>query len=246
MPLVLFKFEEFFYNRKGASKDVSTAVNRIKRNFEWMNSDYEELKNWLENFQSIVEPKLNLRLPTDLLPIHYHVISSFQFIDVVNNAFSYDGEVTISIKCVRTTSSLVLHINKLDVDNSSLSLKSLTDSSFTELRAFYWYNDYAREFFIANLTQQLKAGQNYSLSMKYVGYLTDDNAGFYRSSYIDDNSQKKWLMASQLESTDARKSFPCFDEPAMKATFQISAIHQQGYNGLSNMPVDKVTQMCEY
>ena len=206
-----------------------------------MNSGYNALSNWFVSIQNGDQvAKINYRLPTDLLPFHYHVISSFQFTDVVNNGFPYNGEVTILFKCVRTTSNLVLHINKLDVDNSSLSLKSLTDSSFTEMKAFNWYNDYTRQFFIANLTQQLRAGQNYSLSMTYVGYLTDDNAGFYRSSYTDDNNQKKWLMTSQLESTSARKSFPCFDEPSMKAIFQISAIHQSDYNALSNMPVQNI------
>jgi aminopeptidase N len=75
--------------------------------------------------------------------------------------------------------------------------------------------------------------------MKYVGYLTDDNAGFYRSSYINENNDTVWLMTSQLESTDARKSFPCFDEPAMKAQFTIRAIHQNNYTALSNMPEEQ-------
>ena len=128
---------------------------------------------------------------------------------------------------------------QLDIDNSSLKLISLTDDSFTALTAFNWNNDFTRQFFIANLTQPFKAGHNYTVSMKYVGYLTDDNAGFYRSSYINENNDTVWLMTSQLESTDARKSFPCFDEPAMKAQFTIRAIHQNNYTALSNMPEEQ-------
>jgi aminopeptidase N len=209
-----------------------------------VNSGYSQLNNWFisnQNFQD--SPKLNYRLPTDLLPFHYDVLSTFQFINVVNNGFPYTGETTISFSCKQTTSSLIFHINKLDIDNSSLSLKSLTDSNFNELKAFNWYNDFTRHFFIANLTSQLKAGHNYTLTVKYVGYLTDDNAGFYRSSYKNDNNETVWLMTSQLESTDARKSFPCFDEPAMKATFKLSAIHSNYYNALSNMPVGNRTEL---
>ena len=209
-----------------------------------MNSGYTLLNDWfLTNQNSVVSAKLNYRLPKNLLPYKYDVLSKFQFIDVVNGGFPYNGEVTILFNCIQDTSSLVLHVNKLDIDNSSLLLTSSTDGSFGELRAFNWYNDFTRQFFIANLTKSFKAGQNYTLFMKYVGYLTDDNAGFYRSSYIDKDGNKKWLMTSQLESTDARKSFPCFDEPAMKAIFKIRAIHQSDYTALSNMPVETRTEL---
>jgi aminopeptidase N len=186
--------------------------------------------------------KLDYRLPTDLVPSHYDVKVSFQFVTISYNSFPYDGEVTIDISCAKTTSKLVLHINKIDIDNSSLTLTGISDTSFGELKDFRWYNDFTREFFIADLTKQLKADQTYRLFMKYTGYLQDDLRGFYRSSYIRNNNTV-WLMTSQLESTDGRKSFPCFDEPAMKATFKIRTIHQSNYTAMSNMPVENIIQL---
>ena len=131
----------------------------------------------------------------------------------------------------------------MDIDNSSLSIKSLTDSSFQELKGFNWFNDFKRQFFVANLTKQLKSGHNYSLYMKFVGYLKDDNIGFYRSSYLETNNTRRWILTSDMEPANARKSFPCFDEPAMKASFKTTVIHQKEYNALSNMPVEKVVEM---
>ena len=101
-------------------------------------------------------------------------------------------------------------MNNLIIDNSTLSLKSLTDETFHSLNSFKWYNDYERQFFIANLSVSLKSGHSYMFSTKFMGFLQDDNKGFYRSSYIDDNNTTRWLMTSQLESTSARKAFPCF------------------------------------
>lgn len=211
-----------------------------------MNSSYIQVEKWLATYQNIVDLtlKLDYRLPTEILPYHYDVIVKLQFVnETVGKAFPYYGEVKIYLRCIKDTSSLVLHINKLDIDNTTISVKSLTDQNYGEFIAFNWTNDFQRHFMIANFTKPFKSGHNYTFEAKFVGYLTDDNAGFYRSSYIDNNGTKKWLMTSQLESTSARKSFPCFDEPGIKTTFKISAIHQKDYHALSNMPVESLTDV---
>lgn len=208
-----------------------------------METGFPELSSWFINGQAPSPvTKLDYRLPTDLIPTHYDVLVSFQFVNEVDDSFPYEGVVTIDIDCMKDTSKLVMHINEIDVHNSSLSLTSLTDTSFGEIKSFSWYNDFVREFFVADLSKQLKAGQKYRLKMNYTGYLQSDDRGFYRSSYMR-NNQRVWLMTSQLESTDGRKSFPCFDEPSMKATFKIRAIHQDNYHAMSNMPSEKVTNL---
>ena len=155
-----------------------------------------------------------------MVPYHYNVLVKVQFETIVQNSFPYDGEVTMYINCIEDTNDLIFHINKLVINNATLSVKSLTDSSFTEIRGFNWRNDFEREFFVAALPQKLKANNNYTVFVQYTGSLADDIVGFYRSSYFDDKQQRRWLLASQMEPTDARKSFPCFDEPAIFEIFQ--------------------------
>lgn len=60
-------------------------------------------------------------------------------------------------------------------------------------------------------------------------------AGFYRSSYKDSDGNTKYLAVSQMEPTDARRAFPCFDEPALKAEFTVTLVADKHHTCLSNM-----------
>lgn len=84
---------------------------------------------------------------------------------------------------------------------------------------------------------EFKKGSKAVLSIKYVGLLNDKLAGFYRSKYTDDNGVTKYLATTQMEPADARRAFPGFDEPALKATYDITLIHDKDLTALSNMDV---------
>ncbi|KAL0111108.1 hypothetical protein PUN28_012806 [Cardiocondyla obscurior] len=77
----------------------------------------------------------------------------------------------------------------------------------------------------------------YNLTIQYVGILNNDLYGFFRTSYVNENGNKVWLAASHFEPTWARRAFPCWDEPALKATFNISIKHHRNYTAVSNMPI---------
>lgn len=62
-------------------------------------------------------------------------------------------------------------------------------------------------------------------------------AGFYRSGYIRDDGSKAFMATTQMEPTSARRAFPCFDEPSLKATFDITLIADKNLTCLSNMEV---------
>uniref|UniRef100_A0A3B4BEN2 Uncharacterized protein n=1 Tax=Periophthalmus magnuspinnatus TaxID=409849 RepID=A0A3B4BEN2_9GOBI len=89
------------------------------------------------------------------------------------------------------------------------------------------------QYMVIHLNGKLKAGHRYQLFSAFSGELADDLAGFYRSEYEEDGL-KKVVATSQMHPTHARKTFPCFDEPALKAVFNITLIHPQGTVALSN------------
>ena len=75
------------------------------------------------------------------------------------------------------------------------------------------------------------------LTIKYTGFLNDQMAGFYRSSYEDIDGNKKIMASTQFEALDARRAFPCVDEPAAKAVFGLTLTVPSNRQCFSNMPV---------
>jgi puromycin-sensitive aminopeptidase len=74
----------------------------------------------------------------------------------------------------------------------------------------------------------------WELQLTFSGILNDKLHGFYRSTYKDAHGQDKTLASTQFESTDARRAFPCWDEPAFKAVFQVTLVVDEGLTAISN------------
>lgn len=79
--------------------------------------------------------------------------------------------------------------------------------------------------------------------MKFTGQLNDKMAGFYRSTYKNADGSEGVLATTQMEPTDARRAFPCFDEPALKAEFTITLVADKHLTCLSNMDVASETEV---
>lgn len=88
------------------------------------------------------------------------------------------------------------------------------------------------------------------IGMTFIGQLNDKLKGFYRNKYFTQSGEERYGAVTQFESTDARRAFPCWDEPAVKATFEVQMTVPKNLVCLSNMPekscqigdVDKVIQ----
>jgi aminopeptidase N len=79
--------------------------------------------------------------------------------------------------------------------------------------------------------QQVPAGKA-SLSIHYTGILNDELRGFYLSK-----TEKRNYAVTQFESTDARRAYPSFDEPAMKATYDVTLVVDKGDTAISNSEI---------
>src|SRR4029077_1158043 len=72
------------------------------------------------------------------------------------------------------------------------------------------------------------------LRLAFRGTLNDKLHGFYRSTYKDAAGAAHTLAATQFEATDARRAFPCWDEPAFKAVFASTLVIDPALTAVSN------------
>lgn len=142
------------------------------------------------------------------------------------------------MKCVNPTSKIVLHSTHLDIKEKDVKVKGVSDKAKDSVEVEKISYDKDNDFLEIALAKPLKKDEEYEIYIPYNGTLKEDLSGYYKSSYIDEASkEKKWIATTQFEATYARKAFPCFDEPAMKATFNITLGRKEKYTAISNMPL---------
>nr|CAD7455286.1 unnamed protein product [Timema tahoe] len=191
----------------------------------------------IEYFETSLRRPTEYRLPGNILPLHYN-ISLIPDLDSEN--FTFNGEITIRFRGVKDTTTIVLHMNDTVVDEDSMVIRDLK-SNLTISMIFTEYNE-DNHFYTIHPGGFIYADKEYELSFKYEGNLRDDMQGFFRSSYVTNDGETRWMAATHFQPCRARRAFPCFDEPALKATFSINIARTEDRHALSNMPVTSVSE----
>jgi aminopeptidase N len=144
---------------------------------------------------------IDYRLPNNSKPLRYDIFLST---DNHKGNFTFTGRVTIQIQVIENSTEVTLHYRELTIVNVAL-LRSGGGTIQSNV-AFTQREDV--EFLIIRPTVRLIEGTIYSIVITYIGELRNDDAGFYRSSYLDISNTRRWLATTQFESTDARHAFP--------------------------------------
>ncbi|KAH8358639.1 hypothetical protein KR093_001496, partial [Drosophila rubida] len=164
----------------------------------------------------------NYRLPTALVPTHYEL-----YLHPELDTGNFTGQELISINVTEATKQIILHSNKLVINSVYVLGKDVDKYELdTEL-----------EFLIVDLTEELLPETTITLGILFEGSTENKLVGLYSSSYQTPAGQQRKIATTKFEPTYARQAFPCFDEPDMKATFNISVIHpsEGSYDAVSNM-----------
>ncbi|NXI97345.1 AMPN Aminopeptidase, partial [Psophia crepitans] len=183
------------------------------------------------------------RLPTTLRPEFYEVTLQPFLTPDANNMYIFKGNSSVVFVCVEATDLILIHSNKLNYtmqDSFHTSLQAVDTSSVPKISKTWL--ETTTQYLVVQLDGQLQPGQRYRLTSSFQGELADDLSGFYRSEYTDELGNKKVVATTQMQAADARKAFPCFDEPAMKANFTVTLIYPSNHSAISNMPARNTWQ----
>lgn len=183
-------------------------------------------------------------LPDHVKPTNYNVsLFNLEF----HPNWSYDGVVKIDAKVKTATNEVVLNANKLDITEAEV-LNGDGKSSGVSMTGVS-YNE-KNERATIKLSKELPTGDAV-IAIKFKGTMNYDLCGFYRAKYksqeeppagTPSDGQHHYMFATQFESCDARRAFPCFDEPNLKASFEFDIEIPEDLVAVSNMPEKGVTK----
>ncbi len=170
------------------------------------------------------------QLPDTVRPVTYHVALTPDL-----SAFTFAGEEQVDVNVLKATDQIVLNALELQVAAAWLTRPGGSSASAAKIE-----HDEKRETVAVTFGESLEPGRA-TLHLRFTGVLNDRLHGFYRSSYQTRDGSSRTMAATQFEPTDARRCFPCWDEPSIKATFDCTLVIPQGLNAVSNTLVASET-----
>jgi len=165
------------------------------------------------------------RLPATVVPSRYDLRLEPDLVSL-----TFQGEETITVTVLEPTSEIVLNAAELTIREASV-----TDDHGRTLTGEIALDEATERCRIA-LGTALGPGA-WRLRLAFSGTLNDKLRGFYRSTYQDAQGRTRTLAATQFEATDARRAFPCWDEPAFKAAFAVTLAIDPALTAVSNTRV---------
>jgi puromycin-sensitive aminopeptidase len=167
-------------------------------------------------------------LPGGIVPVSYKI-----FVEPYAEDGVFSGTESIDLEVTEPSNKIVL--NSVDLKVQDAEYQMLDSSKRTRSQKLKVHYEHASQQLVLESPDKIGIGK-YVVSMKFHGTLNDKLRGFFRVSFLDPAGTKHWMAATQMEATDARRMFPCFDEPQYKATFKISTSIDPADTAISNSP----------
>jgi puromycin-sensitive aminopeptidase len=165
------------------------------------------------------------RLPRHVVPTRYELL-----LEPDLHARTFSGQETIILQVKQETGEILLNAAELDILTASID-----GPAGVEQKGHITLQP-ERERCSIRFSAPLTPG-TWRLALTFKGTLNDKLRGFYRSTYTDADGTRQTMAATQFEATDARRAFPCWDEPDFKAVFAVTLAVDPGFTALSNSAV---------
>ncbi len=199
------------------------ATHRTRWRFRYIQAQRNCISQHQQQPGEFVNKPDQYRLPRGVLPTRYELV-----LEPDLDRASFTGAVRIHVDVVETATEILL--NALDLVITSAQVSATHGPIPTQV-----HNDAVAERITLTLAEPLGVGPA-TLDIQFSGELNDKLLGFYRSSYEANDGTTKTLATTQFESTNARRAFPCFDEPDLKAVFEVTLVVAQGLEAISCGP----------
>lgn len=161
------------------------------------------------------------RLPRNAIPSHYDITLEPEL-----ESGTFSGSVSVQIGLTQATDEILLNALDLSIGEAWLDTAAGRIDAEPSFEA-------QTERCLLRLQSQAPAG-NATLHCFFTGELNDKLVGFYRSRFKDHSGTEHLIATTQMESTHARRAFPCWDEPELKATFSVALVVPEQLTALSN------------
>jgi len=173
-------------------------------------------------------------LPRNARPLHYEIV-----IEPDADALSFEATSQVLLELYQPTDTIIMHAVALDIHDAQL-----LDADGALIAPLNVRVDNVATQTIGFAAPQTLAPGTYRIATNYTGTIGTQAAGLFALDYPDKRTgEHKRGLFTQFQAPDARRFAPMFDEPAYKATFDLTAIIPAGQMGLSNMPVASETDL---
>jgi aminopeptidase N len=165
------------------------------------------------------------KLPKDVVPTEYAIR-----INPKLENFTFAGSETIKLNVRSSVHQLVLNGLELKIEAAAVDGKELPLPAIK--------TDNEKELVTLTLPSELAAG-DHALTLRFTGKINQQGQGLFYMRYQEEGSgARKVMLGTQFEATDARRFFPCWDEPAFRARFQLTVVVPENWLAVSNMPIE--------
>jgi puromycin-sensitive aminopeptidase len=165
------------------------------------------------------------RLPRTVVPSRYDLT-----LEPDLDAGTFRGNVDIALAVLEPVTEIILNANELRLEGATFTA---ADGRSVEVSKILTDDDAERA--TVDFAEAAEPG-DWTLRIVFAGELNPRLTGFYRSTYPDGDGRTQVVGTTHFEATDARRAFPCWDEPDLKAVFATTLVVKEGLTAVSNGP----------